>query len=123
MADGGAKSQVEDVLIKGITTPSPLWNPPVVALITMILLFSSRFAHLQISQVQTAADRRYLYFNIQGGPGGRNQTVTVEGGGVNATILQADVAATNGYIHIIDKVLGVPFTTVLQKLKSDSTLR
>lgn len=72
--------------------------------------------------MQTAADRRYLYFSIQGAPG-RNQTVTVEGGGVNATIVQADVAATNGYIHIIDKVLGVPYTTMLQKLKSDSTLR
>lgn len=89
-----------------------------------ILLFCSfSRSSQQISQVQTAADRRYLYFNIQGRPGGRNQTVTVEGGGVNATILQADVAATNGYIHIIDKVLGVPFTTVLQKLKSDSMLR
>lgn len=42
---------------------------------------------------------------------------------MNATILQADVAATNGYIHIIDKVLGVPYTTMLQKLQSDSTLR
>lgn len=71
--------------------------------------------------MQTVADRRYLYFNIQGGLG-RNQTVTVEGGGVNATIFQADIAATNGYIHMIDKVLGVPYTTMLQKLQSDATL-
>lgn len=78
--------------------------------------------HRQIIQVQTAAERRYLYFNIVSGPG-RNQTVTVEGGGVNATIVQADVAATNGYIHIIDKVLGVPYSTVLEKLKTDSMLR
>ena len=85
--------------------------------VLFLVLFCS-----QISQVQTAADRRYLYFSIHGAPG-RNQTISVEGGGVNATILQADVAATNGYIHIIDKVLGVPYTTMLQKLKSDSTLR
>lgn len=72
--------------------------------------------------MQTAAERRYLYFGVHNS-GVNRQTITVEGGGVNATILQADVAATNGYIHIIDKVLGVPYTTMMQKLKSDSTLR
>ncbi|XP_076173480.1 fasciclin 1 Fas1 domain-containing isoform X1 [Ptiloglossa arizonensis] len=71
--------------------------------------------------VSTAADRKKLYFNVVQGPSG-NQTVTVEGGGVNATVVTANIAATNGIIHIIDRVLGVPYTTVLEKLKTDPML-
>lgn len=74
-----------------------------------------------INQVQTAAERKKLYFNVVEGPRG-NQTVTVEGGGVNATIITANIAATNGIIHIIDRLLGVPYTTVLDKLKTDPML-
>lgn len=54
---------------------------------------------------------------------GNNRTVTVEGGGVNATVIQPDLAATNGIIHIIDRVLGVPYTTVLDKLHMDPSLK
>ncbi|XP_016840749.1 fasciclin-1 isoform X3 [Nasonia vitripennis] len=71
--------------------------------------------------VQTVAPRMSLYFNVVEGPSGNN-TVTVEGGGVNATIITANIGATNGIIHIIDRVLGVPYTTVLDKLKTDPTL-
>ncbi|XP_076379122.1 fasciclin 1 Fas1 domain-containing isoform X2 [Megalopta genalis] len=71
--------------------------------------------------VPTAADRKKLYFNVVQGPSG-NQTVTVEGGGVNATVITANIAATNGIIHIIDRVLGVPYTTVLEKLRTDPML-
>ncbi|XP_043682697.1 fasciclin-1 isoform X5 [Vespula pensylvanica] len=78
-----------------------------------------------ISQAQagipTAADRKKLYFNVVQGPAG-NQTITVEGGGVNATVVTANIAATNGIIHIIDRVLGVPYTTVLDKLRTDPML-
>lgn len=49
--------------------------------------------------------------------------MTVEGGGVNATVIQADLAATNGIIHIIDRVLGVPCTTILDKLRTDPMLK
>ncbi|XP_076395947.1 fasciclin 1 Fas1 domain-containing isoform X1 [Megachile rotundata] len=71
--------------------------------------------------VSTAADRKKLYFNVVQEPSG-NQIVTVEGGGVNATVVTANIAATNGLIHIIDRVLGVPYTTVLDKLKTDPML-
>lgn len=71
--------------------------------------------------VSTAADKQNLYFNVARSPSG-NETVTVEGGGVNATIITANIAATNGMIHIIDRVLGIPYTTVLDKLKSDPQL-
>lgn len=52
-----------------------------------------------------------------------NEVVTVEGGGVNATIIVPDIAQTNGFVHIIDRVLGVPYTTVLGKLETDPMLR
>lgn len=78
-------------------------------------------APLQISQFPTNKDKSFLYFNIVNNH--NNETVTVEGGGVNATIIQADLAATNGYVHIIDRVLGSPFTTMLQKLKTDPMLK
>ncbi|XP_034488533.1 fasciclin-1 isoform X2 [Drosophila innubila] len=70
-----------------------------------------------IAQVPTENNRTFLYFNVQGE--GADAVVTVEGGGVNATVLQADVAQTNGYVHIIDRVLGVPHNTVLGKLQTD----
>ena len=75
-----------------------------------------------VSQVPTAAGRKKLYFNVVQGPGSGNQTVTVEGGGVNATVVTGNIAATNGIIHIIDRVLGVPYTTVLEKLRTDPML-
>ena len=74
-----------------------------------------------VSQVATAADRKKLYFNVVQEPSG-NQIVTVEGGGVNATVVTANIAATNGLIHIIDRVLGVPYTNVLEKLRTDPML-
>ncbi|GLV34060.1 Fasciclin 1 [Carabus blaptoides fortunei] len=72
------------------------------------------------SQAQTADDRKSLYFNVI--TSDSELVLTVEGGGVNATVIQADIAATDGVIHIIDKVLGVPHTTVLDKLRTDPML-
>ncbi|XP_026321963.1 fasciclin-1 isoform X7 [Hyposmocoma kahamanoa] len=74
----------------------------------------------QIYQAPTALPRKYLYFNVL--QYGHNQTLTVEGGGVNATVTQPNIAATNGFVHIIDRVLGVPYTTVFEKLKTDPML-
>lgn len=68
------------------------------------------------------ADRRNLYFNVITNSEG-NQTVTVEGAGVNATVIQPDIAQMNGYVHIINRVLGVPFGTVADKLASDPMLK
>ncbi|XP_073982724.1 fasciclin 1 Fas1 domain-containing isoform X3 [Rhodnius prolixus] len=72
------------------------------------------------NQVNTLAPRRKLYFNVIDIKG--NKTLTVEGGGVNATVIQPDIAATNGIVHIIDRVLGVPFMTVGRKLATDPML-
>lgn len=74
----------------------------------------------QLFQVPTATDHKNLYFNVITRE--NNQTLTVEGGGVNATVIQPNIAATNGIVHIIDRVLGVPYTTVKQKLETDPML-
>ncbi|KAG5673151.1 hypothetical protein PVAND_003219 [Polypedilum vanderplanki] len=74
----------------------------------------------QIIQIPTNVDKKFLYFNVLNN--GDNKTITVEGGGVNATIIQSDIAATNGFVHIIDHVLGVPYTSVLEKLQTDPML-
>ncbi|XP_047984150.1 fasciclin-1 isoform X4 [Leguminivora glycinivorella] len=74
----------------------------------------------QIYQAPTAMHRKYLYFNVI--THNNNQTLTVEGGGVNATVTLPNIAATNGFVHIIDRVLGVPYTTIFEKLKTDPML-
>ncbi|XP_045469434.1 fasciclin-1 isoform X3 [Harmonia axyridis] len=68
----------------------------------------------------TLNKRHSLYFNVNTIE--NNRTITVEGGGVNTTILQADLAATNGVIHVIDRVLGIPYSTMLDKLENDLQL-
>lgn len=60
---------------------------------------------------------------MSSGENGNNKTITVEGGGVNATVTQSDIAATNGFVHIIDHVLGIPYTSVLEKLNTDPMLK
>lgn len=76
----------------------------------------------QIVQIPTNFDKRFLYFNVVNRDD-NNKTITVEGGGVNATIVQSDIAATNGFVHIIDHVLGIPYTSVLEKLQTDPMLK
>ncbi|KAK6617553.1 hypothetical protein RUM44_005141 [Polyplax serrata] len=75
----------------------------------------------ELFQVVTAGGQKILYFNVAVNPN-NNKTLTVEGGGVNATVIQPDIAAENGIVHIIDHVLGVPFQNVRDKLASDPML-
>lgn len=81
-----------------------------------------RLRPFQIVQIPTNVDKNYLYFNVLNRDD-TNKTITVEGGGVNATIVQSDIAATNGFVHIIDHVLGIPYTSVLGKLQTDPMLK
>ncbi|XP_056639804.1 fasciclin-1 isoform X4 [Diorhabda sublineata] len=71
-------------------------------------------------QFTTLNTGKILYFNVVSS--NTNRTLSVEGGGVNATVIQPDLAATNGIIHIIDRVLGVPYNTILDKLRADPML-
>lgn len=72
-------------------------------------------------QVATEVPRKDLFFNVISN--GNNPTLSVEGGGVNATVIMANLAATNGIIHIIDHVLGIPSSTVDRKLATDPSLK
>lgn len=65
-------------------------------------------------------NKRRLYFRVVGEQ--RNKTFTLEGGGVNATAVMADLGATNGILHVIDRVLGMPYLTVYNKLRRDPDL-
>lgn len=69
----------------------------------------------------SSARGRRLYFNAYGTP--ENMTITVEGNGVNATLIQPDIGAKDGVVHIIDRVLGVPSMTVVEKLATDPIMR
>ncbi|XP_065157885.1 fasciclin-1 isoform X3 [Atheta coriaria] len=71
-------------------------------------------------QAATLNPKKTLIFNVA--LIGNNRTLTVDGGGVNATVIQPDIAAKNGVIHIIDRVLGVPYTTIIDKLRNDAQL-
>ncbi|XP_015913126.1 fasciclin-1 [Parasteatoda tepidariorum] len=73
-----------------------------------------------VTKQLTSDNRRNLYFRVVGDE--RNKTLTVEGGGVNATAIMADIGATNGILHIIDRVLGMPYLTVYSKLAHDPDL-
>lgn len=72
-------------------------------------------------QVESEDRKRRLYFSANEHQDGI--TLSVEGGGVNATIIQPDIGALNGIVHIIDHVLGVPTMTVAEKLRSDPIMR
>lgn len=94
--------------------------PPGFCFVSPFVFFAFTFQH-PLFKVPTLAPRKSLYFNVI--THGYNKTLTVEGGGVNATVIQPDIAATNGIVHIIDRVLGVPFTTVGRKLATDPMLK
>lgn len=72
-------------------------------------------------QIYSALRGRKLLFSSVLKNGDR--TIHVEGGGVNATVIHADFGATNGYIHIIDSILGLPDQTVQEKLQTHPMLQ
>lgn len=76
-------------------------------------------------------DGGYSVFNSSGGvPVGfrligtePNTRLTVESGGVNATSTQSDFGASDGILHIVDRVLGMPFKTMREKLRTQTELK
>ncbi|KAF8777992.1 Fasciclin-1 like protein [Argiope bruennichi] len=69
----------------------------------------------------SADNRNSLYFRILGDE--KNKTLTVDGVGVKAAAIQADIGAVDGMVHIIDRLLGMPYQTVYLKLASDPDLK
>uniref|UniRef100_A0A182MZW6 FAS1 domain-containing protein n=1 Tax=Anopheles dirus TaxID=7168 RepID=A0A182MZW6_9DIPT len=75
-----------------------------------------------IYQIPTMNNRRFIYFNLNENRTTHAKSVTVEGGGVNASLILGDIATKDGYIHIIDRMLGVSYMTVQEKLATDPML-
>ena len=49
--------------------------------------------------------------------------MTAEGRGVNATVVEKDIGTVNGVVHVVDRVLGIPYQTVTERLNSDPDMR
>jgi uncharacterized surface protein with fasciclin (FAS1) repeats len=52
-----------------------------------------------------------------------NETLTIDGMGVTADVVEPDIGATNGVIHVINRVLGFPAHTIEEKLAMDPMTR
>ena len=49
--------------------------------------------------------------------------MTVWGRGVNASVVESDIGTVNGVVHIIDRVLGVPYMTIGEYMENDPDMR
>jgi uncharacterized surface protein with fasciclin (FAS1) repeats len=63
-----------------------------------------------------AANRVFFHYSPNNG------LMSVEGRGVNATMQETDIGTINGVVHVIDRVLGVPYRTCADKMQSDPSL-
>uniref|UniRef100_A0A0N5BW28 Fasciclin-1 n=1 Tax=Strongyloides papillosus TaxID=174720 RepID=A0A0N5BW28_STREA len=72
--------------------------------------------------VNSVDNMRQLYF-IKGEWPKNNITYYVIGGGIKAAILMENVASTNGIIHYIDTVLGVPSQSLYEILRNETRLQ
>lgn len=48
--------------------------------------------------------------------------MTVAARGINATVVEKDIGTINGVVHVIDRILGVPYQSVYQRLSTDPNL-
>lgn len=76
------------------------------------------FSHLQTysSPASLAANRVWFHFNP------RDQKMTVAARGINATVVEKDIGTINGVVHVIDRILGVPYQSIYQRLSTDPNL-
>merc|ERR1711976_381370 len=63
-----------------------------------------------------AINRVWFYFNP------RDLQMTVSARGINATVVEKDIGTINGVIHVIDRVLGVPYQSVYERLSTDPNM-
>ncbi|XP_053212750.1 fasciclin-1-like [Panonychus citri] len=70
-----------------------------------------------IKEKASLAPNKKLYFSVAA------DRLYVEGDGVKAATVLQDIACTNGVIHVINKVLGIPSSPIKDKLREDPQLR
>ncbi len=83
-------------------------------------MFSVGVSYPAPSPSSPAPRRLWLYFGS--GPDD-NDTLVVDGLGTAAQVEEPDVGATNGVLHVIDRVLGFPAQTVGEKVAMDPMMR
>ena len=49
--------------------------------------------------------------------------MTTAARGVNATVLEKDIGTINGVIHVVDRILGVPYQTCGEMMAEDPSMR
>jgi uncharacterized surface protein with fasciclin (FAS1) repeats len=49
--------------------------------------------------------------------------MTASARGINATVLEKDIGTINGVIHVIDRVLGVPYEDCGQMMDNNPDMR
>ena len=76
----------------------------------------------KVKYPESRSDRLWFYISDTVGEFVK-QNLVVDGLGVTATVREPDIGATNGIIHVVDKVLGIPSSTINQKLSEDPMLR
>ena len=45
--------------------------------------------------------------------------LSVEGRGINASVLESDIGTVNGVIHVVDRFLGIPHLSLAEKMRTD----
>ena len=69
------------------------------------------------SPASLALNRVWFHFNPW------DQRMTVAARGINATVIEKDIGTINGVVHVIDRILGVPYQSVYERLSTDPDMR
>uniref|UniRef100_T1IHN2 FAS1 domain-containing protein n=1 Tax=Strigamia maritima TaxID=126957 RepID=T1IHN2_STRMM len=85
-------------------------------------LTTQNIAHQVSMSVIVQDNVRKLFLRVLDVPKPPFKNYTVEGGGMNATIITPNMMGKNGVVHIIDRVLGIPVQTLYEVLKNDIEL-
>ncbi|XP_015790182.1 fasciclin-1 [Tetranychus urticae] len=70
-----------------------------------------------IKEAPSLAPSKKLHFSVD------RDRLYVEGDGVKAATVLQDISCTNGVIHVINKVLGIPSSPIKDKLREDPQLK
>uniref|UniRef100_A0A0M3J5S7 Fasciclin-1 (inferred by orthology to a D. melanogaster protein) n=1 Tax=Anisakis simplex TaxID=6269 RepID=A0A0M3J5S7_ANISI len=73
--------------------------------------------------IVNSVDNRFQLYFIRGEWPKNNITYYVIGAGIKAALIQENVAGTNGIVHYIDRVLGVPYQTLWELIRNDTQLQ
>ena len=79
--------------------------------------FNFQMFGAKVSFPEGTEDKVWMYYT-----GDEDNTLMVDGLGVAAEVVDRDVGASNGVIHVINRVLGLASDTIFNKLATDPML-